>query len=73
MIITAGYFGLEEFDSLDWEKEARSFTLSAVAPPFLVRGLVEKELLGKGAKVLLVGSESGVSFVLVFLILILFG
>lgn len=61
VIITAGYFGLEEFDSLDWEKEIKMYTLSAVAPPFLVRALVEGALLKKGAKVVLVGSESGVS------------
>ena len=65
-VITAGYFGLESFDQLDWEAELRMYTLSAVAPPFLVRALVEggclREGKGKGeegGKVILVGSESG--------------
>ena len=59
-IITAGYFGLESFDELDWDAQVNMYTLSAVAPPFLVQGLVKEGCLKeKGGKILLVGSESG--------------
>ena len=67
VVITAGYFGLESFEDMDWEGQVKMYTLSAIAPGFLVRGLVEGGLLregkegkeGEGAKVILVGSESG--------------
>lgn len=59
IIITAGYFGLETFDSPDWEKQIRMYTTSAVGPVFVVHHLVKAGLLEKGSKVILVSSESG--------------
>ena len=65
VIITAGYFGLESFEELDWDAQVKMYTLSAIAPPFLVRELVKAGCIREGAKgkeggkVVLVGSESG--------------
>lgn len=59
VIVTAGYFGLETFDSPDWEKQVRMYTTSAVGPVFVVHHLVKAGLLEKGSKVILVSSESG--------------
>ena len=65
VIITAGYFGLESFEELDWEAQLKMYTLSAIAPPFLVRELAKEGCIREGAKgkeggkVVLVGSESG--------------
>lgn len=59
VIVTAGYFGFETFDDLDWEKEVRMYTTSAIGPVFLVQRLVKANLLEKGSKVILVSSESG--------------
>ncbi|KAJ5888556.1 hypothetical protein N7495_008597 [Penicillium taxi] len=59
VIITAGYFGSESFDSPDWEKEVQMYTTSSIAPVFVVHHLVKANLLGEGSKVILVSSESG--------------
>lgn len=59
VIVTAGYFGLETFDSPDWEKQVRMYATSAVGPVFVVHHLVKAGLLEKGSKVILVSSESG--------------
>ena len=59
VIITAGYFGFETFESLDWEEQMRMYTTSAIGPPFVVAHLVKAGFLGKGGKVILVSSESG--------------
>ncbi|KAJ5626179.1 hypothetical protein N7510_002488 [Penicillium lagena] len=58
-IISAGYFGLETFDSPDWDKQVRMYTTSAIGPVFVVHHLVKAGLLGEGSKVILVSSESG--------------
>jgi NAD(P)-dependent dehydrogenase (short-subunit alcohol dehydrogenase family) len=58
-IITAGYFGLETFDSPDWEKQVQMYTTSAIGPVFVVHNLVKAGLLDQGSKVILVSSESG--------------
>ncbi|KAL4980773.1 hypothetical protein BDW66DRAFT_37670 [Aspergillus desertorum] len=59
VIVTAGYFGLETFDTPDWDKQVQMYTTCAIAPVFVVQRLVESGLLGKGSKVILVSSESG--------------
>lgn len=59
VIITAGYFGFETFDSPDWEKQVRMYTTSAIGPVFVVHHLVKAGLLSEGSKVILVSSESG--------------
>ncbi|KAJ5577302.1 hypothetical protein N7535_004228 [Penicillium sp. DV-2018c] len=58
-VITAGYFGLETFDSPDWEKQVQMYTTSAIGPVFVVQNLVKAGLLDQGSKVILVSSESG--------------
>ena len=64
-IISAGYFGLESFDDLDWDKEVTMYITSAVAPPFIVHELVKVGALKEnGGKVFLISSESGVRFIL---------
>ncbi|RDW86899.1 oxidoreductase, short chain dehydrogenase/reductase family superfamily [Aspergillus mulundensis] len=59
VIITAGYFGLESFDSPDWDKQVQMYTTSAIAPVFVVQKLVKSGFLNEGSKVILVSSESG--------------
>ncbi|KAJ5492875.1 hypothetical protein N7539_001621 [Penicillium diatomitis] len=59
VILTAGYFGSESFDSPDWEKEVKMYTTSAISPVFVVHHLVKAGLLRKGSKVMIVSSESG--------------
>lgn len=59
VIITAGYFGFESFDSLDWEKQVQMYTTSAIGPVFVVHHLVKAGVLAEGSKVILVSSESG--------------
>ncbi len=58
-IITAGYFATEEFGNAKWNEEVKLYTLSAVAPVFVVQELVKSSMLVKGSKVVLVSSESG--------------
>ena len=59
VIITAGYFGTESFDEPDWDGEIQMYTTSAIGPVFLVHHLVKAGLVAKGAKIILVSSESG--------------
>lgn len=58
-IITAGYFATEDFGSAKWDDQVKMYTLSSVAPVFVVQELVKSSILGKGSKVVLVSSESG--------------
>jgi len=59
VIITAGYFATEDFGEAKWEEEVRMYTISSVAPVFVVQELVKSSILSKGSKVVLVSSESG--------------
>ena len=59
VIITAGYFGTESFDEPKWEDEIKMYTTSSVGPVFIVHHLVKANLVPKGAKIVLVSSESG--------------
>lgn len=59
VIITAGYFATESFDSPSWENEIKMYTTSSIGPVFIVHALVKAGLLGKGSKIILVSSESG--------------
>ncbi|KAL2818921.1 hypothetical protein BJX63DRAFT_428993 [Aspergillus granulosus] len=59
VIINAGYFGFEDFDTPDWDKEVRMYTTSSIAPVFIVQQLVKSGSLTKGSRVILVSSESG--------------
>lgn len=58
--ITAGYFATEDFSKgPNWDAEVQMYTTSSIAPVFLVHALVESSILSKGAKIILVSSESG--------------
>lgn len=59
VIITAGYFATESFDSPSWENQIKMYTTSSIGPVFIVHSLVKAGLLGKGSKIILVSSESG--------------
>ena len=59
LIIAAGYFATESFDEPNWDNEVKMYTTSAIAPVFLVHHLSKAGLLEKGAKVIIVSSESG--------------
>ncbi|KAJ5390348.1 uncharacterized protein N7496_001416 [Penicillium cataractarum] len=59
VIITAGYFGFETFDTPDWEKQTKMYTISAISPVFIVHHLVKAGFLDNGSKVIIVSSESG--------------
>ncbi|KKK15864.1 hypothetical protein P175DRAFT_0435151 [Aspergillus ochraceoroseus IBT 24754] len=59
VIVTAGYFGFESFDTPDWDKQVQMYTTSAIAPVFLVQQLVKAGHLNEGSKVILGSSESG--------------
>lgn len=59
VVITAGYFATETLDEPSWEDEVKMYTTSSIGPVFLVHHLVRAELLAKGAKIILVSSESG--------------
>ena len=59
VIITAGYFGTESFEKPNWDAEVKMYTTSAIAPVFLVHHLVQSGVVVKGAKIILVSSESG--------------
>jgi len=58
-IITAGYFATEDFGEAKWDEQVKMYTLSSVAPIFVVQELVKAGSLSKGSKVVLVSSESG--------------
>lgn len=66
VIITAGYFATEDYGAADWDKEVKMYTLSSVAPVFVIEELDKKKLFfekgGEGGgetKLILVSSESG--------------
>ena len=59
VIITAGYFGTESFEKPNWDAEVKMYTTSAIGPVFLVHHLVQSGAVVKGAKIILVSSESG--------------
>jgi NAD(P)-dependent dehydrogenase (short-subunit alcohol dehydrogenase family) len=59
LIVSAGYFGKESFDEPNWDAEERMYRTSAIGPVFLVTSLVRAGKLSKGAKVVMVSSESG--------------
>ncbi|KAG8531060.1 uncharacterized protein KY384_004417 [Bacidia gigantensis] len=59
VIVSAGYFGLESFDSPDWAKQVQMYTTSSIGPVFIVQKLVKADLLKPGSKIILVSSESG--------------
>lgn len=59
VIFTAGYFGKESFDEPDFEKEVLMYKTSAIGPVFVVKCLIKECLLEKGAKIVIVSSESG--------------
>lgn len=59
VIITAGYFATETFEEPKWEDEIKMYTTSSIGPVFLIHHLVKAGLLAKGAKIILVSSESG--------------
>jgi NAD(P)-dependent dehydrogenase (short-subunit alcohol dehydrogenase family) len=59
LIVSAGYFGKESFEEPNWDAEERMYRTSAIGPVFLVSKLVHAGKLGKGAKVVMVSSESG--------------
>lgn len=59
VIITAGYFATEDFGEAKWDEQVKMYTLSSVAPVFVVQGLVKSSILSKGSKIVLVSSESG--------------
>ncbi|KAH8693713.1 oxidoreductase [Talaromyces proteolyticus] len=61
VIISAGYFGFETFDELDWQKQVSMYTTSAVGPVFAVQALAKGSLLAtdEDCKIILISSESG--------------
>ncbi|KAI1608052.1 3-oxoacyl-reductase [Exophiala viscosa] len=59
VIITAGYFATENFGEANWDEQVKMYTLSSVAPIFVVQELVRSSVLTKGSRVVLVSSESG--------------
>ena len=59
VIITAGYFATETLDEPKWEDEIKMYTISSIGPVFIIHHFVKAGLLAKGAKVILVSSESG--------------
>lgn len=66
IIITAGYFATEQYGESKWEEEVKMYTLSSVAPIFVLEQLDKHKLLldgqsdgQAGTKIILVSSESG--------------
>ena len=59
LIITAGYFVTEDFGKAQWDAEVQMYTISSIAPVFIVQELVRSSNLGNGSKIVLVSSESG--------------
>ena len=59
VIITAGFFPSESFDEPKWAEELKTYTISAIAPVFIIHHLVKASCISKGGKVILVSSESG--------------
>lgn len=66
VIITAGYFATEDYGESKWDEEVKMYTLSSVAPIFIVEQVDKHKLLfdgqkdgQAGSKIILVSSESG--------------
>lgn len=66
VIITAGYFATEKYGASKWDEQVKMYTLSSVAPVFVIEQLEKHKLLLEGqkdgqagSKVILVSSESG--------------
>jgi NAD(P)-dependent dehydrogenase (short-subunit alcohol dehydrogenase family) len=59
LVVSAGYFGKESFDELDWHAEEMMYKTSAIGPVFLVTALVKAGLLKEGSKVVMISSEAG--------------
>ena len=66
VIITAGYFATEQYGEVKWDEQVKMYTLSSVAPVFVIEQLDKHKLLlnggedgQSGSKVILVSSESG--------------
>ncbi|KAJ3145861.1 hypothetical protein HDU86_000628 [Geranomyces michiganensis] len=60
VIITAGFFKTEDFNKgPNWDDQVTMYTTSAIAPTVLVHSLHAGSFLKKGAKIILVSSESG--------------
>lgn len=59
VIITAGYFATEDFGNAKWDEQVKMYTLSSIAPIFVVQELVKSSIISRGSKVILVSSESG--------------
>ena len=66
VIITAGYFATEKFGESKWDEEVKMYTLSSVAPVFVIEQLDKHSLRFEGhqdgqagSKIILVSSESG--------------
>ncbi|KAI9763560.1 MAG: hypothetical protein M1840_000422 [Geoglossum simile] len=58
-VITAGIFPAETLSTLDFAAEVKTYTTSAIAPPFIAASLCKARLLPTGAKFVLVTSEAG--------------
>lgn len=59
IIITAGYFATEDYGQSKWDEEVKMYTLSSIAPVFVVEALDAQKCFVDGTKVVLVSSESG--------------
>lgn len=59
LVIAATYFANETFEGLHWDKEVSMYKTVAIGPVFLIQHLVHANLLKKGSRVVLVGSENG--------------
>ncbi|KAJ3338356.1 hypothetical protein HDU93_009591 [Gonapodya sp. JEL0774] len=59
VIVNAGYFAKEDFTSPNWDAQLAMYTISCIAPTFIVSHLVQAGMLSSGSKVVLVTSEGG--------------
>jgi len=59
VILTAGIFPAETLSTLDFAAEVKTYTISAIAPPFVAASLHKAGLLPAGAKFVMVTSEAG--------------
>jgi len=60
VIITAGYFATEDWvNGPKWEEEVKTYTTSAISPPFIIHSLFRSNHITRGSKIILVSSESG--------------
>lgn len=59
LYVTAGYFELETLNEPKWEAEAKMYAISAIGPVFLVKNLLNGNILKSGTKIVLISSEAG--------------